>query len=187
MALAPLPEETRRWLLEEARATIAHALGRGQPPSDSPELPDGAEQQRGCFVTLHTGSGALRGCIGTFVVEEPLWRAVRQMAVAAATRDPRFRALSSDELDDCVLEISALTPTEPVQPHEVEVGLHGLCVERGPYRGVLLPQVATERGWDRETFISQTCVKAGLPPDAWRDGSVELAVFAAEVFGENDM
>jgi AmmeMemoRadiSam system protein A len=186
MASAPLPEKTRRWLLEQARATIATAVGHGEPLSDAPALPDGADEPRGCFVTLHTRSGALRGCIGTFVADEPLWRAVREMAVAAATRDPRFRALSGDELDDCVLEISALTPTEPAQPEDVEVGRHGVCVERGYNRGVLLPQVATEHGWDRETFISQTCVKAGLPPDAWRDGSVTLEVFSAEVFGESD-
>jgi AmmeMemoRadiSam system protein A len=141
---------------------------------------------RGCFVSLHTLGGELRGCIGTFEAEAPLWRQVQEMAVAAASRDPRFTPLGEDELESVVLEISALTPRRPATPEAVRVGEHGLWVQKGAYRGVLLPQVATTYGWDAETFINQTCIKAGLAADAWRDGSVQLSVFSAEVFSESE-
>jgi AmmeMemoRadiSam system protein A len=107
------------------------------------------------------------------------------MAVAAATRDPRFAPVEVEELEAVVLEISVLSPRRAASPNEVRVGEHGLWVQRGAYRGVLLPQVATTYGWDAETFLEQTCIKAGLAADAWRDGSVQLSVFTAEVFSES--
>ena len=167
----------RRIALESIREALA---GRRfiPPPPESPAL----RQPRGAFVTLRRG-GALRGCIGTLVARRPLYEEVAQMALAAAFEDPRFPPLSAEELSDLELEISALTPLRRVQdPAEIEVGRHGLYIRRGPFSGVLLPQVAVEYGWDRETFLRETCRKAGLPPDAWRDPETEIYVFSAEVF-----
>jgi AmmeMemoRadiSam system protein A len=185
MSSAQLSLDTRQWLLAFARRTIASAIGGVGLPEPPQPLPGGVETLRGCFVSLHTRRGALRGCIGTFAETRPLWQTVQEMAVAAATRDPRFARLSAGELDDCVLEISALTPCQPARAEEVVVGEHGICVKRGMHQGVLLPQVAVDQGWDRETFLDQTCVKASLSPHAWRDGSVRIETFAAEVFVES--
>ncbi|MBP2674612.1 MAG: hypothetical protein H6Q84_1452 [Deltaproteobacteria bacterium] len=134
------------------------------------------------FVTLKK-KGRLRGCIGYTEPVAPLYKVVQECAVAAATEDPRFPPVSAEELPSLRAEISVLTPLEPIRPEEVEVGRHGLMVTRGRFRGLLLPQVPLEQGWDRETFLDQTCVKAGLPSDAWRRGAT-LQAFTAEVFGE---
>ena len=184
-AYPSLDPPTRQWLLRLGRRSIASHLG-GAPAFQEDDPPLGAEQARGCFVSIHTALGLLRGCIGTFETEAPLWRNVEDMAVAAASRDPRFPPLSSSELDTCILEISALTPRQPAKPEQIVIGEHGLWVTRGPFRGVLLPQVAVAYQWDRDTFLKQTCIKAGLEADAWRDGSVEIYVFTAEVFTETD-
>jgi AmmeMemoRadiSam system protein A len=153
-------------------------------PEPSQPVPVEVEQKRGCFVSLHTASGGLRGCIGTFEESRPLWQTIREMATAAATGDPRFQAVTPAELESCLIEISALTPLAPAKPEEIVVGRDGICVGRGYFRGVLLPQVASEYGWDRETFLDHTCMKAGLPADAWRDGSVTIESFRADVFAE---
>ena len=138
---------------------------------------------QGAFVTITIG-GELRGCIGTFREDTPLFRTVAQMAVAAASEDPRFPPLTAAELPKIHVEISALTPMKPVADvREIEVGRHGLYITRGFNSGVLLPQVATEYGWDRTTFLEQTCRKAGLPKNAWQEGAKILS-FEAEVFGE---
>ena len=174
----------RRWLLELARETVeAAVLGR---PLPEPAVPPGPlTERRGAFVTLKRG-GALRGCIGHVVGHEPLWRSVRDNAVAAALHDPRFPPVSAGELPELELEISALTPLEIVDdPDSIVVGRDGLMVERGPFRGLLLPQVPVEWGWDRETFLDQTCRKAGLEPGCWRDPATRLYRFRAEVFGED--
>ena len=178
-----LSPDARTWLLAFARQTIAHTVASAEKP-DTSSMPEEVKALGGCFVSLHTRSGSLRGCIGTFAETQPLWQAVQEMAVAAATRDPRFNAVTDEELGDCLIEISALTPCQPATPESIEVGRHGICVARGFNRGVLLPQVATDHGWDRETFLDQTCMKARLPFDAWRDGSVEIETFTAEVFSE---
>ncbi len=179
-----LSPKARKKLLSIAREAILAGLqGRSYDPGElsDPEL----RRKAGAFVTLHKG-GALRGCIGTFRDDVPLYRNVAEMARAAAFEDPRFPPLRADEFDRVDLEISVLTPMRKVaRPEEVEVGRHGLCVVQGPYRGVLLPQVAVEHGWDRETFLAHACLKAGLPPDAWKRGA-EILVFEAEVFGEKD-
>jgi len=107
------------------------------------------------------------------------------MAVAAAFDDPRFPPLKAEELKDLELEISVLSPLKKIRDiHEIEVGKHGLYIVRGYHSGLLLPQVAIEYGWDRETFLEETCYKAGLPPDAWRDAQTEIYVFSADYFGE---
>jgi AmmeMemoRadiSam system protein A len=113
----------------------------------------------------------------------PLFKVVQECAVAAATEDPRFPPVSANELPSLRIEISVLTPLVPIRPEEVQVGRHGLMVSKGRMRGLLLPQVPVEWGWDREMFLDQTCVKAGLPPSAWRHGAT-LQAFTAEVFGE---
>jgi len=183
MESSNLSSPTRIWLLAWARQSIHNYLikhSEGDPQEMSPE----AEVLRGAFVTLHLKSGPLRGCIGTFEASEPLWTTIRQMAISAATRDPRFPSLSPMELTQCRIEISVLSPKESITPEQVEVGKHGLWVSRGHARGVLLPQVPSEYGWDSERFLSETCVKAGMSPLAWKDGDLTIEAFTAEVFGE---
>jgi AmmeMemoRadiSam system protein A len=125
----------------------------------------------------------LRGCIGSFDTGQPLYKTVQEMAEAAAFRDPRFRPVREDELPYIELEISVLTPLSQItEPEQIEVGLHGIMIRKGFQAGLLLPQVATERNWDRVTFLEETCRKAGLPKDAWKDEDAEIYVFSANVF-----
>ncbi len=181
MALAP---RERDELLRLARQAVAAAAQGTRTRPDRPQAPD-LLQPAGAFVTLHR-AGELRGCIGTFQSPEPLYRTVAEMARSAAVGDPRFSPVRPEEVAEIDVEISVLSPLREVrEPEEVQVGRHGLYLVRGGHRGVLLPQVAVEYGWDRETFLDQTCRKAGLPPGAWREGTT-LYVFEAEVFGEGD-
>ena len=138
----------------------------------------------GAFVSLHK-KGKLRGCIGRFEVNDPLIDTVADMAVAASQNDPRFPRVSSDETDEIDIEISVLSPLRRISDvSEIEVGTHGLYIIRDIRRGTLLPQVAAERGWDIEMFLGETCIKAGLKRDAWRDADTEIYVYEAVVFGE---
>lgn len=138
---------------------------------------------QGCFVTIKK-HGTLRGCIGNFTSDKPLYQLVQEMAASAATRDPRFYPMKEDDLAEFELEISVLSPLSKIEsPDEVEVGRHGLYLEKNFSRGVLLPQVAVEHKWDRETFLTQTALKAGLKRDDWKEGA-DLYVFSAEVFTE---
>jgi len=173
----------RRLLLRIARESITAHLCR----TPAPDVPgDGAAGEPGAaFVTL-IASGRLRGCIGHLEAEDPLGRVIARCAVAAATSDPRFPALGAAELTVVAIELSLLGPLQSVStPEEIEVGRHGVVVEMGWRRGLLLPQVAVEWQWDREVFLSQTCRKAGLANDAWKRGA-RLWRFEAEVFGEQD-
>ena len=139
----------------------------------------------GAFVTLKRG-GRLRGCIGTLECRGPLADEVARVAVSAALEDPRFEPLRASELGDLHIEVSVLGPLETIDPQDpaaIDLGSHGLVVEQGRRRGLLLPQVATEWGWDREQFLAQTCVKAGLDPAAWRHGA-RVQRFTAIVFGD---
>jgi len=180
----PLEPRERLYLLQLARDTIAAALsGRKAEPRVPPF--EGLREPRGAFVTLHR-HGQLRGCIGTFEARAPLYEVVREMALAAAFNDPRFPPLSAEELPEVEIEISVLSPLRRGRPEEVEVGRHGVYVVKGAYRGVLLPQVAVEHGWDRETFLDHVCLKAGLPPRCWQDPETELYLFTAEIFSEKD-
>ncbi|MCX6543261.1 MAG: AmmeMemoRadiSam system protein A [Acidobacteria bacterium] len=177
----PLTAQERRSLLDVARQAIADQLaGRPQASASS----DGVFERRcGVFVSLHH-DGELRGCIGYPDGAQPLGIAVPRCAVSAATGDPRFAAVTAAELPEIDIEISVLTPVEPVtSPADIEVGRDGLIVEQHWHRGLLLPQVATEWGWDRDTFLAQTCVKAGLPREAWKRGA-SIFRFQAEVFGD---
>ena len=140
--------------------------------------------ESGAFVTLEKG-GALRGCIGHVRAYKPLEQTVSEMAVQAALHDPRFPPVTADELDGLTVEISVMSPLTVVENvSEIEVGTHGLIIQDGGRSGLLLPQVATDYGWDRETFLEHTCMKAGLPPDSWKQEGVTILKFTAEVFGE---
>ena len=184
MDSAVLGANARRDLLAIARESIrAHLDGRAYQP-DRPADP-ALTTKSGAFVTLRC-EGVLRGCIGSLEGRGPLYLTVAEMARSAAFHDPRFAPLSADEFDGIDLEVSVLTPLRTIDdPGLVEVGRHGLIVSQGSSRGVLLPQVPTQFGWDRETFLEQTCRKAGLSPDAWRHGAL-LQVFEAEVVDELD-
>lgn len=177
-----LTAEEKTELLRMARAALTEFLSRRTEIEDL----SGREKfraPRGAFVTL-TKAGNLRGCIGYIEPVLPLGRAVIRTAIFAATEDPRFRPVTPAELEGLRVEISVLTPAREIaDPRLVKVGTHGLIVERGGSRGVLLPQVPVENGWDRETFLEQGCVKAGLPPDAWKRGA-KISVFQAIVFHE---
>jgi len=171
----------RNLLLGIARRALEAYLGTGRiPPEDGTRGKLAAPGA--AFVTL-TKYGRLRGCIGYTEAVAPLFKVVQECAVAAATEDPRFPPVSPGELPSLRVEVSVLTPLAPILPEEVEIGRHGLMVSQGGRRGLLLPQVPVEWGWDRETFLDQACVKAGLPPSAWRHGAT-LQAFTAEVFGE---
>ena len=177
------PEE-RRILLDLARQTIDARLGGRplpQPRTDSPTL----NEVRGAFVTLKIDE-RLRGCIGHVIGVVELWCAVRDNAVAAAFEDPRFQPLTPEELERVRIEISALTPLRISQPEGVVVGRDGILIEHGAARGLLLPQVAVEYGWDRQTFLDQTCRKAGLEAGCWSHPDTIISTFSAEVFGEDE-
>jgi len=173
------PEE-RRILLQLAHQSIESAL-RDIALALTPPTPHLAEP-RGAFTTLHLHD-KLRGCIGYVFANESLYRTVAETARAAAFDDPRFEPVTLDEAEQLKIEISVLSPLRPISAEEIVVGKHGLVVMQGGRRGLLLPQVPVEWGWERETFLAQTCLKAGLPPDAWLHGA-ELQAFTAEVFGE---
>jgi AmmeMemoRadiSam system protein A len=174
------PEE-RELLLRLAHRSIELALeGRGiDLTSPTAHL----AESRGAFTTLHL-EGELRGCIGFVLPIQSLYAAVAESARAAAFDDPRFQPVTPAEAQHLKIEISVLSPLQPIRPEEVVVGRHGLVVTQGNRRGLLLPQVPVEWKWDRETFLAQTCLKAGLPADAWQHGA-QLQAFTAEVFGES--
>jgi AmmeMemoRadiSam system protein A len=177
-----LTKREQKELLKIAReAIVSHVSGATVPSLEIASK--GLNLECGCFVTIKQG-GQLRGCIGNFVSDHPLYRLVQEMAVSAATRDPRFYPMKQQDLQDFELDISVLSPLELVASvDEIEVGRHGIYIVKGSYRGVLLPQVATEYGWDRETFLKHTCLKAGLPEKAWQK-DCQIYIFSAQVFGE---
>jgi AmmeMemoRadiSam system protein A len=175
------PQDQRRLLQLARRALEARVNRTPAPPGDG----GGARgRPRGAFVTLHC-RGELRGCLGRIDVDAPLAETVAHLAAVVSDSDPRFAPISSLELSDIDVEISVLTPEREVNAiEEIEVGRHGLVIEDGPRRGLLLPQVATEHGWDRNAFLAHACLKASLPADAWRHGA-RIFVFEAQVFGES--
>jgi hypothetical protein len=181
--LAGLSEAERKYLHKLALASVeCAARGEAAPKVAQAGQTEGLLAPCGAFVTLKRG-GMLRGCIGNIIGSGPLCQTVAEMARAAATSDPRFPPLTAAELSGLAIEISVLTPLETVHdPSEVVIGRHGLFIVYGLHRGLLLPQVATEQGWDRQTFLEQTCVKAGLPPGAWKEPGAVLYRFGAEVF-----
>jgi AmmeMemoRadiSam system protein A len=177
-----LTDSERRYLLDVAREAIRAAAMTGRRGELAPTGPARLREVRAVFVSLHK-HGQLRGCIGSTVARLPLEQAVADAAHSAALQDPRFDPVTPDELPDIDVEISVLSPFVEIQPQEVEVGRHGLMVSQDFARGLLLPQVAEQRGWSAERFLEETCRKAGLPADAWKHGA-KIQAFTAEVFGE---
>jgi len=181
-----LEQDWKQPLLRRARTAIARAIGVDAGGDRSP-IPDSipGDLLAGVFVTIRI-NGRLRGCIGYPEPDLPLLTVVERCAVSAALSDPRFPPLNAAEWDEVDLELSVLGPIEPVVDiAEVVVGRHGLIVESGRRRGLLLPQVAVEWKWDAAEFAAETCIKAGLPSDAWQNGAT-LFKFEAEVFGDAD-
>ena len=171
-----------RELLRLARASIDRAL-KSEPPPALLERPHPDDPSHGIFVTLKIGED-LRGCIGTLSAEEGIPNTVVRFAREAAFRDPRFPPLTSEEWPSVSVEVSVLTPPRLISPEEVEPGRHGIILESGPRRGLLLPQVATEWGFTREQFLAAVSQKAGLPDNAWKLPGAKIYGFEAEVFTE---
>ena len=181
-----LNEEQEKKLLEIARKTIDEYVTSGKKLAFTEKEPL-LLKNMGAFVTIRK-QGSLRGCIGNIIARQSLYLTVRDMAIEAASNDPRFPSVTADELRDIDIEISVLTEPERVgNVDEIKMGTHGVIVKRGFASGVFLPQVATETGWTREEFLSNLCAhKAGLSPDAWKDEDTQLFRFTAQVFGEKE-
>lgn len=179
-----LSAEDKRTLLRIARRSLIDYLGGGRLPvcpTDSPAF----LVPRAVFVTLRRReTGKLRGCRGESVARQPLVESVADMAIAAATDDPRFPPVTLDEVSDLQIEISMLSPMRPIRPDDVVVGRHGLMIVRGQHRGLLLPQVPEAHGWDREAFLRWTCRKAGLPETDWQLDDTQLYTFECAVWEE---
>ncbi len=186
--------EEGRLLVKLARKAVEEYLKTGKriPPPEN--IPEKLMQPCGVFVTINSVKGEekeLRGCIGLPYPTTPLAEAVIESAISSATQDPRFYPLSLEELDGVVFEVSVLTPPRLVEvenpseyPYKIKVGVDGLIVERGFYKGLLLPQVPVEWGWDEEEFLCQCCLKAGLPPDCWLMKGTKVYKFQAIIFEE---
>lgn len=170
-----------------ARNTLEECINETSIEMDKP--PEEFKELRGVFVTLRKKEG-LRGCIGYPLPISPLYSAIVDSAINAATKDPRFLPVQSDELDDIIVEVTVLTPPEVITvepkdlPENIEIGRHGLIVKKGPYQGLLLPQVPIEHGMDVEDFLSHTCMKAGLSPVAWLEEGTEVSRFEGQIFEE---
>lgn len=178
-----LNPEQKRLLLSIARTALELQL---HDETETLRMPDEGflHQVRGVFSTLKV-AGQLRGCIGQIEAEHPLYRVVPEMTVAAATRDPRFPPLSLQELEVTAISLSILSPPQLISDVSmIEVGRHGLVISQGSRRGVLLPQVPVEWNWDLIEFLENTCRKAGLPPDAYRDANTTIAIFSTDSFEE---
>ncbi len=203
-ASAEFSPEQRRTLLGIAHAAILSVVER-RPFAEAPPLLSGLSEPRGVFTTLYLPCDAqgdlagdfgrdlhrelhreLRGCVGYAVPIAPLYRAVAETARAAAFEDSRFLPVTKEEAVKLEVSLSVLSLLFPIHPEAVEVGRHGLILSQGGRRGLLLPQVPVEHGWDRETFLEQTCRKAGLPLDAWRKAAT-IEAFTAEVFSDADV
>lgn len=181
-----LTREERVFLLGLARRTIQDKLkGRVSPLPEPPTAR--LKEPSGAFVTLHKGED-LRGCIGMVQALRPLDQTIQEMAVSAAFQDPRFPPITVNELDAIHIEISVMTPLKRIRSvKEIEVGKHGLMMKNGFRQGLLLPQVASEQGWDLGTFLQHTCMKAGMKGECWRNPDTEIYVFSAEVFSERSL
>lgn len=179
---AMLNSEQRKKLLEIARQSLENYVKTGKRLEFSTN-DQVLKKESGAFVTL-TEFKELRGCIGRIVGDTPLYKVIAEMAIEAATADPRFYPVKAEELKNLEIEISVLSPLEKITDiNQIKVGIHGLIIRKGFNSGLLLPQVATDYGWDRETFLQQTCRKAGLPADSWKQGA-EIYIFSAEIFSE---
>ena len=177
-----LSETDRTSILELARQAVVEAVCRKRPLVGAPQTGI-FELKCGVFVTLHAG-GRLRGCIGVIEAKEAIGESIVRCAASAAREDPRFSPMQPEELPELEIEVSLLSPLQRIQPEEIEIGKHGLLVEQGLRRGLLLPQVAVEHRLEREQFLKETCYKAGLPADAWRAPDTRIYGFTCEILGQ---
>ncbi|MBI3933631.1 MAG: AmmeMemoRadiSam system protein A [Acidobacteria bacterium] len=186
--MSPLTNDERLFLLRLARRALEVRLENKPAVNlslEAPKFSPALRQRAGIFVSLHK-SDELRGCVGFVEPRLPLYRAVMETALAAATEDPRFSPLAAAELSEIAVEISVLSQPLPITAREIRIGVHGLMITQGPVRGLILPQVAVERQWSPERFLEETCRKAGLACDAWRRGA-RVEAFQAVVFGEKSL
>ncbi|MHC4839691.1 MAG: AmmeMemoRadiSam system protein A [Planctomycetota bacterium] len=182
---APLTEEEGQQALKLARYSLeSHVTSNRGGTAINPAYSDGLNKHLGAFVTIHTSDGMLRGCIGHMIGQGPLHSELSMLAVAAGTQDPRFPPVLEAELPELSYEVSVLSEMSQTVAEDVVAGVHGLMIKNGVFSGVLLPQVAQDHGWDRVTFLEQTCQKAGLPKDAWTDPNTVILTFTAQVFSE---
>jgi AmmeMemoRadiSam system protein A len=173
-------EEEKRKLMQLAKDAIEGVFFGNK--DQQVIIPDNLRQKSGAFVTLKK-KGELRGCIGYIKAVRPLDETVKEMAIQAAFHDPRFNPLNKNEMEDIEMEISVISPMKRIENiDEIEVGTHGIYIEKAGNSGLLLPQVATENHWDKKTFLEYTCWKAGLPKDAWKSKDTTIYIFSAEVF-----
>ncbi len=171
-------------LLEIARISLDSHFSHKTAPECRPSS-GGLIERKGAFVSLHRGDD-LRGCIGQLYPDRELYKIVQHCVLSAALEDTRFIPVAMEELPELSIEISVLTPFRRIRKiEEIEVGKHGLYLVQGRFRGLLLPQVATQYGWDRITFLEQTCRKSGLPESAWQDPHTMIQIFEAEVFSDS--
>lgn len=178
-----LTSAQRRELLELVHKTLSYFFKHQRDPAFNTKV-EVYLQPAGAFVTLFKGD-QLRGCIGHTQADVPLYHLIQEMAISAATIDPRFPPVTEDELNELHVEISVLSPLFPITIEQVEIGTHGLLLEYGGMRGLLLPRVPVEHGWDKDTFLAHLCLKAGLPNTIW-DKNPKLSAFTACEFGERD-
>lgn len=183
--MCPLPSTQRQLLLEIARRSLMQAVHH-QPSEEALSSDLNSMLSPGVFVTLRR-RGRLRGCIGQIAAPQPIVPLVAYCARAAALDDPRFRTVEPREIPEIDIELSILSALEVIVPERIEIGRHGLMVTCGARRGLLLPQVPTQFGWDAARFLQETCVKAGLHYQAWRDPQARIEAFTAEVFCESEM
>jgi AmmeMemoRadiSam system protein A len=184
LRMSRLSSDDCRVLLDLARRAILNAIEKRI--LDFPPYSAALAAPAGAFVTLHH-RGQLRGCVGQVESPDPLAETAARAAINAALHDSRFSPVEAGEVRSLEIEISLLSPPEPIAPEAIVVGRHGLMVIEGEYRGLLLPQVATERRWSSQRFLEETCAKAGLPRDAWREPSARIFAFAAEVFSDTSV
>jgi len=184
-----LEDDERKELLRIARATVKEYLMSGRMPPGAPHRPS-LVAPAAVFVSFHEGE-ELRGCIGTTQESQPIYKAVQEMSIAAASRDPRYPPIRLEELVRMTIEVSVLGGRAPVKtPEEIEIGTHGLMITSragGGQRGLLLPKVAAEQAWDAATFLAHTCEKAGLPRDFWQGEDALVERFTAQVFDEKTL
>lgn len=189
--MSDLAEEEGKKGLQLAREAIEQYLSDSMKMKQKNGLPVSFEEERGVFVTLNK-YGTLRGCIGYPYPVFKLKDAIIDAAISAAVNDPRFAAVTEEELTDITIELTVLTVPlvlkEPPKelPKHIEIGKHGLIVKKGLYQGLLLPQVATEHNWSSEEFLCESCWKAGLPQDAWLDEDTEVSIFEGQIFKEEE-
>jgi AmmeMemoRadiSam system protein A len=187
LRMSRLSSDECRALLNLARRAISSAvIEKRILDLDFPSCPSVFTEPAGAFVTLHR-NGQLRGCVGQVESPDPLAETVARAAINAALHDSRFPAVEASEVSSLEIEISVLGRPEPITPEEILLGRHGLLIVKGEHRGLLLPQVASERRWSSQRFLEETCVKADLPRDAWREPSTRIFAFAAEVFSDTSL